>query len=170
VVKVVNQISYAALYRLSTAKKLEVMRMNIKKQLMMISAGMLLLVATAPSHAGGVYGNVGYHEYPWSIVIGYSDYGRSYNRGHRHGYRHGHHYKYKKRYYKRHYKHHRDYGHHYGHRKHRYDRYRDRYYARHYRHKDRHEIRRDRHYRDDRYRDRRHRDRDGDRRDRRDRR
>jgi len=83
-----------------------------------LSAGILLLAITVPSQARDVYGNVGYHEYPWSILVGYNDHGGSYDRGHRHGHRHKH-------------KHHRHYRHHHHHKKH-YTRhhaykYRDRY-------------------------------------------
>ena len=102
--------------------------MNIKKMLLLIPVGILLFSATAPSHARDVYGNVGYNDFPWSILIGYNDYGHGYNRGHRHGpscghgghYYKKHHYKYKKRHYKRHH----DYGyrdrHHYKHKRHHY--------------------------------------------------
>ena len=151
--------------------------MNIKHKLLLLPVGMLLLAVANPSHArGGVYGNVGYNDYPWSILIGYSDYGHGYNRGHRHSLRCGH----GKRYYKhtRHHYKHRNYRHHYGHRdrhhyqdrryykrdRHHYDKYRDR----------RHHVKQDRHYdrghdnhrgRDsDRSRDRRDRDRNRDRR------
>lgn len=109
--------------------------MNIKQKLILIPVGLLLLAAAAPSHArGGVYGNVGYNDYPWSVLIGYSDNGHGYNRGHRHGPSCGH----GKRYYKHkkhHYNHH-DYGRHYKRDRHHYDKHRDR----------RHHAKRDRHY------------------------
>ena len=136
------------------AKKCEEKRMNIKKKLLLIPVGMLLLVATVPSHArGGVYGNVGYNDYPWSVLIGYSDYGHGYNRGHRHGpscghggyYYKKHHYKHKKHHYKRHHDY--DYGyrdrHHYKHKRHHYKRDRHHYNK----HRDRrHHAYRERHY------------------------
>ena len=142
--------------------------MNIKKQLILIPIGALLLAATMPSQArDSVYGNVGYHDYPWSVLIGYNSYGHNYSRGHRHGPRCGHgrhyydrhHYKYKKHYYDRHrYRHYDRHGY-----RHHYDKHRD--YRRHayrYRHDDRRRYnshrdrdhRRDRNHRDG---DRRHR-------------
>lgn len=139
--------------------------MNIKQKLILIPVGMLLLAAAAPSHArGSVYGNVGYNSYPWSVLIGYSDYGHSYNRGHRHSrscghgkryYKHkGHHYKHhsyrhhykERRYYKRD-RHHYNKHHYYKHRDHRQHVKHDRYYDRghdNYRGRDSNRDRRDR--------------------------
>ena len=107
---------------IDSKKSIGEIRMNMKKRLILIPVGMLFLVATAPSHAsGGVYGNIGYNDFPWSILVGYNDYGNSYDRGHRHGPRCGHHYK-------RHNKRHHNYGYHNGHRNrhHSRDRHRDR--------------------------------------------
>lgn len=87
---------------------------------------MTALMLSAQSHAEGrVFGNVGIEDAPWSILIGYNDYGRDYYQlGHvehhhyyykpRHHYRHGRGHAYGHRYRK----HHRRY-HHRGH----YDRY-----------------------------------------------
>jgi len=104
--------------------------MNIKKQLILILVGMLLLAITVPSHASGsVYGNVGYNDYPWNILIAYNDYGHDYDRGHRHGYGRGHGHYYNRHHYK-HKKRHHDYGHHNGQRYRSYHANRDRHYDR----------------------------------------
>lgn len=67
---------------------------------------MTALMLSAQSHAEGrVFGNVGIEDAPWSILIGYNDYGRDY---YQLGHVEHHHYYYKPR-------HHRGYGHHYRH-------------------------------------------------------
>ena len=70
---------------------------------------MTALMLSAQSHAEGrVFGNVGIEDAPWSILIGYNDYGRDYYQP---GHVEHHHYYYKPRH---HYRHGR--GHAYGHR------------------------------------------------------
>ena len=57
------------------------MSKNIAK-LTKITGAILLIVFSANSFAGGVYGNVGYRDYPLSVVIGYKDYGHGYKDHH----------------------------------------------------------------------------------------
>ena len=154
---------------------------NLKKQLLLIPVGILLLAVAIPSNASGtVYGNVGYHDYPWSILIGYNDYyrgHRNYYGGdycprpyYRHKYHHKKHY-HRKHHHRKHYYHkNNDYGHrkkhyyrdrhHYRHDRHHYKKHhKRRHHVFHDRHRDRHEYRRDLRVRDSdrRGRDRRHR-------------
>ncbi len=94
--------------------------MNKIKLIGPIVVGLATLILSAQSHADSrVFGNLGIEDAPWSILIGYNDYGRHYyepRRVEHHHYYHKPRHKYRK--HKRHHKrHHR--GHAYGHYKHR---------------------------------------------------
>ncbi len=108
-----------------------------------LAALTVLLSISANSHAGSVFGKIGYVDYPWHISVGYSDHGRHYYQPrYRYGYGHRRYYKpryygygHDRRYYKpRHYYQHNRYyrhpayrSHYYNHR-HRPEHYDQRYY------------------------------------------
>ena len=96
--------------------------MNLIKQLILFVAGVLMFAASVTQAEASVYGNVGYKEYPWRILIGYNDDYRGYI-NHYHGHHHHKYYhKHKKHHYKKHYHHkHHGYSHYYRH-NHRYHR------------------------------------------------
>ncbi len=105
--------------------------MNKQKLIGSTVIGIATLMLSAHSHAEGrVFGNLGIEDAPWSILIGYNDYGRHYYEP-RHV-EHHHYYHKPRHYYKR------GHGHGHGHRrghgrhhyKHAYDqrRHHDRYY------------------------------------------
>ncbi len=83
--------------------------MKLKKQLLLFVAGMLIFAVSATHAQASVYGNVGYKDYPWRILIGYNNH---YHGNHHHKYYH----KHKKYHHKKHY-HHKNHGysHHYRH-------------------------------------------------------
>lgn len=126
--KFVNLFSRRALYRVSIGKKDWRYIMKIKKQILLLPIGLLLMLATAPSHASGsAYGKVGYYGFPFNIVVGYSGYNYGHRNYHR-SYNHGHSYnKYKYKPKKHYYKYNKRHNY-YSHKGHRYDRYSNRYY------------------------------------------
>lgn len=94
--------------------------MNKLKVIGPIVVGLSALVLSAQSHAEGrVFGNVGVVDAPWSILIGYNDYGRDYYEPRRVEH---HHYYHKPRHHRRHYR---------GHGRHHYKHYR-RHHRRHH--------------------------------------
>ncbi len=97
----------------------------MRKQLVLKFVGIAFLGISTQSHANGsVYGNVGYFEYPWSILIGYSDYEHGYGRP-RHTERHHYYHKPKRHHYNKPHRYNR--GHNYGHYK-RHDYYKPHHY------------------------------------------
>ena len=68
----------------------------------------VLLGFSANSHAGSVFGKIGYADFPWHISVGYSGHGHGYYKPRHYRYGYGHHRYYKPRHYYRghHYRHH----------------------------------------------------------------
>lgn len=93
--------------------------MNKRKLIGSMVIGLAALMLTSQSHAEGrVFGNVGIEDAPWSILIGYNDYGRHYyepRRVEHHHYYHKprRHHGHERHHYKRRHGHHRR--HHYRH-------------------------------------------------------
>lgn len=88
--------------------------MNKLKLIGPLVAGVATLMLSAQSHAEGrVFGNIGIEDAPWSILIGYNDYGRDYYEPRRVEH---HHYYHKPRHHRghgrHHYRHDRGHGHH----------------------------------------------------------
>ena len=137
-----TEYAYQALYVIPReCARIRRKRMKLRKYLFLAFTSTGLLGFSAQSQANGsVFGNLGYFEPPWSILIGYSDHGYGYSRPHyveHHHYYHKHkrHHYYKPHHYYRGHKYHRR--HNYGHYRHHdyYKPYHYRSHKRHYRHK-----------------------------------
>ena len=113
----------------------------MKKLLGSIIIGISAIGVTSNAQAsGGVFGSVGFHDYPWSIVVGFKDYGHGYDRPryveHHHYYHKPRKHHYGKHHYKHHnghhgYKHYRKHKRHYGHHDYKHYRKHKRHYGHH---------------------------------------
>jgi len=94
--------------------------MNKRKLVGPLLAAIAVLMLSSPSHAKGrVYGNIGYQDYPWNILIGYGGHGGDYYQPH-----------YVARYHHYHQpRHHRYHDEYRGHRRNHYNQYRSRHYG-----------------------------------------